>query len=290
MDPETKRRSDRVYLELGIQISGVDAGGRSFTERTQTLVVSRHGAKILSARVLLPQQALSLRCFKTGVETTTRVVGQIGEVDEGYYYGLEVLDSHVNLWDIEFPTPAEAHEAAGRVLLECIRCHTQEVVHLDVFALEVLLANESLLRSCRQCKGVGTSLWRQAALREAKEAAAAMGSVTVLPLRTSNERRDARIGLKVDVLVRHPEIGEAIATTENISRGGFRFKSRLRYPIGTSVEAALPYTPGAANIFVPANIVYVDEKPTDGLFSHGVAYKISEMATSLTGMRIERPI
>ena len=81
-----------------------------------------------------------------------------------------------------------------------------------------------------------------------------------------------------------------IATTENVSRGGFRFKSRLKYPMGTSVEAALPYTPGAANIFVPANIVYVDEKPTDEMYSHGVAYKLSEMATSLTGMRIERPL
>jgi PilZ domain len=288
MGPEVERRSDRIYLELGIEISGVDAAGKSFSEPTQTLVVSRHGAKILSGRMLLPQQPLSLRCLKTGIETTTRVVGQIGRVDEGYYYGLEVADSHMNIWAIEFPAAGEGQDAAGRVLLECIRCHTQEVAHLDVFALEVLLANQNLMRPCRHCIGGGNSLWKQAALREAKEGVG--GEVTLLPLRTNNERRDARIGLEVDVCVRHREFGEEIASTENISRGGFRFKSRRRYPSGTVVEAALPYTPGAANIFAPAKIVYADEQPTDELYSHGVAYIVGEMATSLTGLRIERPL
>jgi hypothetical protein len=281
------RRSDRIYLELRVQVSGVDATGQSFIEQTQTLVVSRNGAKIVSRHMLVPQQPLNLRCYKTGIETSVRVVGQIGRVDEGYYYGLELSDVQVNLWGIEFPPVVEGEEAAGRVLLECVRCRALEVVHLDVFALEVLLANQTLLRACKQCPGQGNSLWKQAAVDEAHQMAA--DKVTVIPLRTQNERRDARITLKVAVCVRHPEFGDELATTENVSRGGFRFKSRRRYARGTIIEAALPYTPGAANIFAPAQIVYADETPVEELYAHGVAYKLTEVATSLTGLRIERP-
>jgi hypothetical protein len=281
------RRSDRVYLELKIQISGVDATGESFAEQTQTLVVSRHGAKVISRHVLVPRQPLNIRCYKTGIETLARVVGQIGQTDEGYYYGLELSDVQVNVWAIEFPSLAEAFDAAGRVLLECIRCRAQEVVHLDVFALEVLLANQTLLRPCKQCPGLGNSLWKQAAMKEAEHMA--VGETSVMPVRTSNERRDPRIALKVAVCVRHSEFGEELATTENISRGGFRFRSRRRYALGTVIEAALPYTPGAANIFAPAQIVYAEESPVEELYAHGVAYQLTEVATSLTGLRIERP-
>ncbi len=287
MDPMANRRSDRIYLELRIQISGVDATGESFVEQTQTLVVSRHGAKIISRHVLVPQQPLNLRCYKTGIETLARVVGQIGRIEEGYFYGLEVSDVQANIWGIEFPPLAEGEDAAGRMLLECIRCHTQEVVHLDVFALEVLLANQILLRPCKQCADLGNSLWKQAALEEGKQMAA--GKTAVMPLRTSNERRDARIALKVAVCIRHPEFGDELATIENVSRRGFRFKSRRRYALGTIIEAALPYTPGAANIFAPAQVVYADETPVGELYAHGVAYKLNEVATSLTGLRIERP-
>jgi hypothetical protein len=287
MDPMEYRRSDRVYIELRIQISGVDAIGGSFAEQTQTLVVSRHGAKVISRHVLVPQQSLNLRCYRTGIETLVRVVGQIGHVEEGYYYGLEVADAQVNVWGIEFPSLRETEGAAGRVLLECVRCHAQEVVHLDVFALEVLLANQTLTRPCKQCPGLGNTLWQQAAVREGEETA--VSKIAVMPLRTINERRDPRVALRVSVCIRHPEFGDELATTENVSRGGFRFMSRRRYPQGTIIEVALPYTPGAANIFAPAQIVYASEAPEGGLHAHGVAYKLSAVATSLTGLRIERP-
>ena len=286
MEPEGTRRSDRIYLELGIQISGVDAAGKSFTEQTQTLVVSQHGAKMISRHVLLPQQALSIRCHKTGREALARVVGEIGADEEGHYYGLEISDPAANLWGIEFPSMDESEVAAGRVLLECLGCHTQEVTHLDAFALEVLLANQCLMRPCNQCTGSPTTLWKQSSL---KESVAPAGPVAPLPVRTTNERRDARISLKVDVCIRHPQFGDEMAATDNISRGGFRFKSQRRYEPETIIEAALPYTRGAANIFAPARIVYVEDEPTEGMYAHGVAYLPAEMATSLTGLRIQRP-
>jgi hypothetical protein len=287
MEAEGTRRSDRIYLEFPIQLSGVDSYGGSFTEQTQTLVVSRHGAKILSRHAFVPQQALTVRCHKTGVEAMARVVGQIGADVEGNYYGLEISDPETDLWGIDFPSLSESDPAAGRVLLECVRCHAQEIALLDVFALEVLLANQCLLRPCKRCADKGTSLWKRPS-REG-DIQSPVDTAAAKLTRSTNERRDTRVGLKVDVCVRHPQLGDEIAVTENISRGGFRFKSRKRYEKGTVVEAALPYMHGAANIFAPARIVYWEEVPEEGLFAHGVAYVPAEMATSLTGLRILRP-
>jgi hypothetical protein len=98
-----------------------------------------------------------------------------------------------------------------------------------------------------------------------------------------------RIKLKVDACLRHSVHGEEVVPTENISRGGFRFVSHKDYPLGTIIEVALPYSPGAANIFTPARIVYKEEGSPKATFAHGAAYVPSPLAPSLTGMRITLP-
>jgi len=80
--------------------------------------------------------------------------------------------------------------------------------------------------------------------------------------------------------------GEEVVSTEDVSRGGFRFISRKDYPLGTVIDAALPYSPGAANIFMPAKIVQKEAGDSEGMFAHGAAYIPSPVAPSLTGMRI----
>ena len=140
METEHTRRSDRVYLELHIVVTGIDATGRGFMDETRTLVLSRHGAKILSCRKLAPEQELRIRCTKTRREAIARIVGKIGGDAEGYYYGIEFLEPDASVWAIEFPPLAESEMAVGRVLLECEGCQTQEVTYLDVFAAEVLMA------------------------------------------------------------------------------------------------------------------------------------------------------
>ena len=50
------RRSDRVHLDLAIQISGTDNTGRGFVDAGQTLVLSLHGAKIVVGLKLTPDQ------------------------------------------------------------------------------------------------------------------------------------------------------------------------------------------------------------------------------------------
>jgi hypothetical protein len=104
-----------------------------------------------------------------------------------------------------------------------------------------------------------------------------------------HERRDPRISLRVDVCIRHPILGDEVVLTENVSRGGIRFKSSRDYTIASLIEAALPYVPGAANIFAPGRIVYREEHPATEMRSYGVAYLPTQMASSLTGMRITTP-
>jgi hypothetical protein len=264
-----KRRSDRVQLELRIQLGGVDAAGRNFAEQTRTLVVSRHGAKVVSDRVLLPQQALTLRCYRTGLETLARVVGQIGQEGEHTCYGLGIADSQVNVWGIEFPALDEADRAAGRVLLECQGCRLQEVTHLDTFALEVLVANQCLMRPCRQCTDRRVSVWKQVSLQEAKAL-----ETPEAPPPTPDPRGSKQlcISLTTEVCVRHHQLGNEVAMTETVWCGGFRFKSHRQYGIGAVVDAALPFAREGASVFSPVRIVSIEELRSEGTFAYSVTY------------------
>jgi hypothetical protein len=87
-----------------------------------------------------------------------------------------------------------------------------------------------------------------------------------------NRRKHARVKVSYTACVRHADRGDDIVTCDDMSRGGIRFKSRQRYYDRTLIEVAVPYTPGAPAIFVPAQIVFVHELPGEQLFRYGVAY------------------
>ena len=60
--------------------------------------------------------------------------------------------------------------------------------------------------------------------------------------------------------------------TENVSRGGFSFKSTERFGVGQIVEVCVPYAPGADNIFLSARIARMEALPQEGVHSYGVAH------------------
>jgi hypothetical protein len=278
------RTSDRVFLEIPIIISGTNPAGRQFEENTKALVLSRRGAKIISRRALVPQQELTIRCLKTGLDTPVRVVGPILGEGEDCHYGVAFLHPEANVWGINFPLLDGTENPAGRVFLECASCHAQEVAHLDVFELEVFLANACLTRPCMHCKA--PALWMRSASRDEPlsiDQAAAKSRHTI------QERKSPRISLKVPVCLRHPTEGQEVVATENVSRGGFRIISQKDRPVGTVLEAALPYSPGAANIFTPVRIVHKSLGVGAKTFAYGVAYIPSPAAPSLTGLRITQP-
>ena len=277
MQSDRTCRSDRVSLEVPIQVAGTDATGRDFTADTRTLVLSRHGAKIVLGRKLVPDQEVSIFCKSTGKESVARVVGQMGKIPEGYLYGVELLDPEVNLWDIEFPPLSESEKAAARVLLECGHCHSRVLSYLNEFEAEVFEANGFLSRACKRCKDV--TVWKLCLAQGASEqiplpvsGEASPELLPTPPARTANERRDLRISLKINACLRDRQGGEDIVVTENVSRAGFSFKSPKSYAVGSIIEVAVPYARDAGNIFTPARVEHAESLPGEQLTVYGVSY------------------
>lgn len=271
------RRSDRIYLRLPIEVAGTDCYNFSFADRTETLVISAHGALILLRRALVPEQELTIRFAPTHKEAGVRVVGQIGDTPEGACYGVEFLDPKADVWEIEFPPLAKSEDAVARVLLECERCHMREVVYLNELEVEVFQVNRRLSRTCKRCGETG-HWWEPVAMGAAEKAKVAdqleaeAAAPPAPPPRTSNERKYGRVELEMVACIRHPQFGEEIVTPQNLSRGGLCFKSRKLYHAARPIDVAVPYSEGGANIFAPAKILRRIETEEEGLYIYGVEY------------------
>jgi len=253
-----------------IEVIGTDTKGNQFVQQTRTLVVSRYGASVALARKLAPKQELVIRRVGIKKKAEVRVVGQIGGQSDEYVYGIMLLNPSVNLWDIEFPPLAESEKAVARTLLECGCCQSREVAHLNEIEFKVFVANQGMARYCKGC-GASTA-WKQA-LHEA------LSKPELPPTsrpRTEDRRKEVRAKVSLTACIRQPEFDEEVVVCENISHGGLCFRSKNRYAKGSRVQVAVPYSPRAANIFVPAWIVYSQELPRGDLFRHGVAYRIRE--------------
>jgi hypothetical protein len=268
MGAYTKRRSDRICLAIPIEIRGTDVKGQTFSERATTVVLSRHGATILSKQMLAPDHRVVIRHLSTGKESECRVVGQLGGQSGGYIYGVALLDPTLNLWGIGFPPLAESEKAVGRALLQCEGCGNPEVVYLDELEVEVFTANRSISRPCGSCQRA--TLWSAAYRETARD-----GGRPPVPSsgpRASNERKQTRVTTKLTACIRQAGFDDDVVATENISRGGLCFRSRRLYHPGSLIQVAVPYSSGAANIFVSARVVYAVEIPSEGLSKHGATY------------------
>ncbi len=264
---EDVRRSDRIALQLPIRVAGTDAMGASFVDEAKTVVIARHGARILSPRKLVPDQEISVRCLTTGLEGDARVVGQIGEELDGYYYGISFLNPEANPWGIEFPPLGGPGEVVGRVVLQCLACQTLEVAHLDEFEIEVLEANRALTRYCMRC--TQSTLWKKSADEPTAPPPAA---APVQEAESREKRREPRRELRVQACIRSVEFGDEVVWTRNISRGGLCFESRYHYAQGWKIEVAVPYSPGGGNIFLPARIARTQALRQGDVVLCGVSY------------------
>ena len=269
MENEGVRRSDRVQMELALDVTGIENDGREFTEHAKTVVLTRHGAKIVISRKLTPDQEVNVRCLRTRKETVARVIGQIDKLPDGFVYGITFADPEVDLWSIEFVRLEETPSAAGRVVLECTHCKTRQVIHLDEFEVEVLETNHLLSRPCGRCRD--TTMWRLSADGILPEQLSAKPAP-----RTRNDRKHVRLNLQVPACVRTQRYGEDVVNTLNFSRGGLRYKSKRNYTVGEVVDVSLPYSPGVANIFTPTRILYAEELTGEGVHVYGAQYLIGQ--------------
>jgi hypothetical protein len=291
MPPEGVRRSSRISKEISILLVGSDTEGKVFSETTKTVLLSRHGAGIVSRYKLSAEQELILRRLDTNKETEVRVVGQIGEESEVYTYGVAFLDSTNNFWGIKFPAPSEVEQKARIVLMECSSCRARETVEHSDLESDVYIINEGIFRFCKRCGS--STFWKRSS--EDAEESPVLVEVVQKPSGTSvaveeapqpapdteakpaarqeNRRKHVRTKANFKACVRSFAFGEDIVACEDISRGGLCFRSRKPYTAKFKVDVAAPYTPGVQNFFVPGEIVHVQEMTKEKMFRCGVAYR-----------------
>lgn len=275
MDSRSNRRSDRISISFTLETMGTDAEGRPFLETARTVVVNRHGALVALNHRLRTGQNLTVRRRATDGsirQADVKVVACERETSSGGEYGVSFADPNLDFWGIEFPSPERAVDAVVRLLVQCSHCKSQELAYLDSRELKEFEANHLFARECRICEA--PTIWKQPlesivrgndseTRRDAGESAISA---------SSPERETTRYDTRLTACVRGKPGTEEMAVCENVSRQGIAFRTKNRYQEGSHVEVAVPYTPGMANVFVPAVVIHVRALPTAGLYRHGAKY------------------
>jgi hypothetical protein len=291
------RRSGRISKEVPILLSGADADGLQFAEKTRTLILSRHGASVLSGHKLIPEQEAYLRLISSNHEIEVRICGEIGEREDGHIYGVAFADQSVDFWRMEFPPAEPLPKGVIAVTLECSGCHRQILVQFDATEMDVYAVNEGALRYCPQC--ATSTVWRIATPKPAAPEKAPEPTLEPIPTfiestvfdtkrattpveshtaphvaapTQPNRRGERRTKVKFNACIRASGSSEEIVPCEDMSRGGFCFHSSRQYSVEAMIEAAVPYTPGGTSIFVPAQIANVRPLQNGKLYRYGVAY------------------
>jgi hypothetical protein len=357
--PQVVRSSARIPKQIPILLIGSDLDGRVFSEPTSTVLLSLHGAGILSRHKLSPEQELVLRWTEKNKEAEIRVVGHLGAQSGKHTYGVAFFDENLNFWEIDFPPVSAIEKELGLFSLVCSSCNTLEKIDDTGIEADVCATNDGVLRSCKRCGT--TTLWKPAhnVMHQKpvppEAAQLPLFSVSAVPLsdqipalspssilepappppapppasppapptfyaqsfssegddsslsqsnpspafpaspedrsepRTAvltlpppapeepaappiNRRKHPRIKVSYSVCIRHPERGDDIVACEDMSKGGLRFKSPKKYYAQSLIDVAVPYQKGQPAIFVPGQIVFVEELPEQRLFRYGVQY------------------
>ncbi len=284
--PVQKRRSDRLFIGIPLSILGTDQKGHEFSDRAVTQTVARFGASIVTKLSLYPEQELTL--VPAGKKRIrARVIGQTSIGPEGNVYGIAFLDTTIDVWGIYFPPVAETTRTS--VHLECCKCHTRENVRLSELEFDVFRANDRLKRICTECGDATT--WRLATpvlerkppqpSREARPEGREPGQQQHSEPPPSAEAANAetmqlqrrlhpRVRMNMKACIVQPGSDSDIVTTINMSRGGILVRSERIYSTESWIQLAVPYTPAAANIFVPARIIW--RADVSGGYQYGIKY------------------
>jgi hypothetical protein len=154
------RSSGRIPKQIPILLIGSDLDGRVFSEPTTTVLLSLHGAGILSRHKLSPEQELILRWPEKNKEAEIRVVGHLGAQSSQHTYGVAFFDPHLNFWEIDFPPVSAIEMELGLLSVVCTSCNTMEKIDDASVEADVCATNDGVLRPCKRCGT--TTLWKPA--------------------------------------------------------------------------------------------------------------------------------
>jgi hypothetical protein len=271
MRTERMRQSDRVTLQLQVEASWTNSAGAALRQPAHTLLISRNGGVIRLAEKIFPGQEITLHRKLEGDQVKAaraRIMAEIDRESEGFIYAVAILDQRIDFWEIEFPSPHKAEEALARMLMECSFCQRREVVYLNEMELKSFEVRRCVARLCKHCDS--PSIWIEA--QSEPDFAETLPSRSAVEERVLPRRNRTRVKARVLACIRRRGFQEEVAVCEDLSKGGISFRSRNKYPEGSRLEVAVPYTPGAGAIFVPIRIVSSQPITAAGLFRHGAAY------------------
>lgn len=154
------RSSGRIPKQIPILLIGSDLDGKVFSESTHTVLLSLHGAGIVSHHKLSPEQELILRCPDRNIEAEIRIVGQLGSQQGIHTYGVAFVDPLLKFWDIDFPPLSPADMERGLLSLICNSCNTLEKIDETGIEADICSTGGGVLRFCPSCGT--TTFWKPA--------------------------------------------------------------------------------------------------------------------------------
>jgi len=99
----SRRRSQRVLMQVGIRVRGKDAQGKEFEEMTDTLALNAHGALVLLNARVISGAIIHIKHNKTEEEQECHVAF-LGPVRSGRAeVGVEFTSPHPTFWRVAFP-------------------------------------------------------------------------------------------------------------------------------------------------------------------------------------------
>jgi hypothetical protein len=249
------RRSERILLRIPIEVAGTGADGKPFKEKTCTLAINRHGARIVLNQALQPDARLNITNHQNAMSCAFRVVMSTGHtLGEGSEWGVECLNPGINFWGIFFPTKSAIPPAQELidVLLECSKCHSRELAQLTLEQYHTIIAQPSLSRGCANCRKKTEWIFSFVESDRGGKPATGMPPASTASPNYAEKRRAKRMTIKLPVRIRLEEIGR----TENLSKTGVCFASQLIMKVGDRVMLTVGYTTGGNEHEVRGRIVW----------------------------------
>jgi hypothetical protein len=241
MTDNRARRSGRITLAVPILLIGSDSEGKVFSEQTHTVMLSLHGAGIVSRYKLVAEQQLILREKATNREAEIRVVGEIGQQGRTYTYGVAFLDDKLPFWLMEFPAGPAEEEQPAVLRLECGGCGDVMDLANGDYEYDICAIHGGLAQYCKEC-GLLT-VWRKSRKEMRGERRVTAGPV----------RRETGLVTELAEMV---EMGEPRKRAANVTGGAERKEAR---PATERAEPAAMTKPNnddsAANVTALAEAV-----------------------------------
>ena len=269
INPAEQRMSDRVRYAFRVHVTGTDSSGYDFSQPVRTEVVTRDGGLIVCPMVMNVGDIINL--MRGEKQVRARIVGQVGLLKEEQLYGIQFLEPAPDFWGIRFQDHRQ--DAAGRAVLECGACTMQQVLPLGEIEMLVFESTKVVARDCQRCGR--QTLWTEPSILGEPELLTGADAYNqnndpeqgrVKRSASVNDRKHQRISMRnTKACLRRPGYADDVVDVLDLSRGGVHFMSFVDYYKGTMVEVAVPYTNGGANVFVPAEVVRIQCRPSSGL-------------------------